>query len=93
MGAGLAALAGAFMAPVYYVDPWMGSNVLIMCILAIVIGGLGSLLGAAVGGLLLGITGSLVAYYLGSWAELVAFSLVIVILLLRPQGLFGVKMN
>ncbi|MHB1420772.1 MAG: branched-chain amino acid ABC transporter permease, partial [Bacillota bacterium] len=71
MGSGLAALAGSFMAPVYYVDPWMGANPLIMCILAIVIGGLGSLMGAVVGGLLLGITGSLVAYYLGSWAELV----------------------
>ncbi|MHB1127849.1 MAG: branched-chain amino acid ABC transporter permease [Bacillota bacterium] len=93
MGSGLAALAGGFMAPVYYVDPWMGGGPLIMCILAIVIGGLGSLPGAVVGGLLLGVTGSLVAYYLGSWAELVAFGLVIGILLIRPQGLFGVKVN
>ena len=91
MGFALAALAGSFMAPVYYIDPWIGQTPLFMSILAIVIGGLGSLGGAVVGGMLLGASASLVAWYVGPWSEIIAFALVIVVILFRPQGLFGVK--
>jgi len=90
MGCGLAAIAGSLMASVYYVDAWIGGTPLLMSILAIVIGGLGSLSGSVIGGLLLGVIASLVAYYIGPWSELVAFGLVIIILLFRPLGLFGV---
>jgi len=45
--------------------------------------------GAVVGGVILGITGSIVAYYIGFWAQLLALCLVVVLLLFRPQGLFG----
>lgn len=90
MGCGLAGLAGAFMAPVYYNDPWMGGTPLLMSILAIVIGGLGSLGGAVIGGFLLGAMASLVAWYIGPWSQFVAFMLVIIIIIFRPQGLFGV---
>lgn len=89
IGCGLAALAGGIMAPIFYVDPWIGGIPLVMALLAIVIGGMGSLGGAVVGGLILGITGSLIAYYIGFWSQLISFGLVIVILLIRPQGLFG----
>jgi branched-chain amino acid transport system permease protein len=89
LGCGLAALAGGIMAPIFYIDPWMGSSPLTYALLAIVIGGMGSLLGAAIGGIILGIIGSVGAYYLGFWATLVALGIVIVILLIRPQGLFG----
>jgi branched-chain amino acid transport system permease protein len=91
IGCGLAALAGAFMAPVYYVDPYIGQTPLIMSILAIVIGGLGSLGGAVIGGLLLGISGSIGAWYIGPYSPVIAFALVIVIILFRPEGLFGAK--
>jgi len=89
IGCGLAALAGGIMAPMFYVDPWIGGVPLVMALLAIVIGGMGSLGGAVLGGLILGITGSLVAYYIGFWSQLLSFGLVIAILLIRPQGLFG----
>jgi len=89
IGCALAALAGGIMAPIYYVDPWIGTTPLIMALLAIVIGGMGSLGGAVVGGLFLGIIGSIVAYYVGFWSQLIAFVVVIVVLLVRPQGLFG----
>lgn len=91
IGCGLAALAGGIMAPMFYVDPWIGGTPLVMALLAIVIGGMGSLGGAVVGGLILGITGSIVAYYIGFWSQLLSFGLVIVILLFRPQGLFGIS--
>jgi branched-chain amino acid transport system permease protein len=89
IGCGLAALAGGIMAPMFYVDPWIGGQPLVMALLAIVIGGMGSLGGAVVGGLILGLAGSIVAYYIGFWSQLLSFGLVIAILLVRPQGLFG----
>ena len=89
MGCGLAALAGGIMAPIFYIDPWMGSSPLTYALLAIVIGGMGSPLGAVIGGIVLGIIGSIVAYYIGFWATLAALGIVVIILLIRPQGLFG----
>jgi branched-chain amino acid transport system permease protein len=91
IGCGLAALAGGIMAPMFYVDPWIGAQPIIMALLAIVIGGMGSLGGAVVGGLILGVTGSIVAYYIGFWSQLLSLGLVIAILLVRPQGLFGIS--
>ncbi|MBN1376412.1 MAG: branched-chain amino acid ABC transporter permease, partial [Dehalococcoidia bacterium] len=91
IGCGLAALAGGIMAPMFYVDPWIGAQPLVMALLAIVIGGMGSLGGAVVGGLILGIAGSIVAYYIGFWSQLLSFGLVIAILLVRPEGLFGIS--
>jgi branched-chain amino acid transport system permease protein len=82
---------GCGLAPMFYVDPWIGGVPLVMALLAIVIGGMGSLGGAVVGGLILGITGSIVAYYIGFWSQLLSFGLVIAILLVRPQGLFGIS--
>ena len=91
IGCGLAALAGGMIAPVYFVDPWMGAKPLITALLAIVLGGLGSFRGAVVGGIFLGFVMSVVAYYISSWYELVAFLAVILIILFRPQGLFGIS--
>ena len=89
IGCGLAALAGGIMAPMFYVDPWIGGQPLVMALLAIVVGGMGSLGGAVVGGIILGMIGSMLAYYIGFWSQLISFGIVIVILLFRPQGLFG----
>ncbi|MCX6007134.1 MAG: branched-chain amino acid ABC transporter permease [Chloroflexi bacterium] len=90
IGCGLAALAGGIMAPLFYVDPWIGGPQVVWALMAIVIGGMGSLGGAVIGGLILGITSSIVAYYIGFWSQLLSFGLVIAILLIRPEGLFGI---
>jgi branched-chain amino acid transport system permease protein len=93
IGCGLAAMAGSIMAPVYPVNPFMGGIPMIMSLLAIVIGGIGSLTGAIVGGLILGFLNSVIAYYLSYLSEVVLFLLVIFILLVRPQGLFGAPLK
>lgn len=89
IGCALAAMAGAIMAPLYPINPFIGRSPQIMALLAIVIGGLGSLTGAIVGGLILGFLNSVMAYYISYVSEVVLFGLVILILLIRPQGLFG----
>jgi branched-chain amino acid transport system permease protein len=89
IGCALAAMAGGIMAPLYTVNPFIGGVPMIMSLLAIVIGGLGSLSGAIVGGLILGFLNSVVAYHISYLSEVVLFLLVIFILLVRPQGLFG----
>ncbi len=93
IGCALAAMAGGIMAPVYPVNPFIGRAPMIMALLAIVIGGLGSLSGAIVGGLILGFLHSVIAYYLSYLAEVVLFVLVIIILLVKPQGLFGASIK
>ncbi len=89
IGCALAAMAGGVMAPVYTVSPFMGRIPMIFSMLAIIIGGLGSLTGAIVGGIILGFLNSVIAYYVSYLSEFVLFLLVIIILLVRPQGLFG----
>jgi branched-chain amino acid transport system permease protein len=89
IGCGLAAMAGGIMAPVYIINPFMGRVPMIFSLLAIVIGGLGSLTGAIIGGIILGFLNSVIAYHLSYLSEAVLFLLVVVILLVRPQGLFG----
>lgn len=93
IGCALAAMAGSIMAPIYPINPFMGGIPMIMSLLAIVIGGIGSLTGAIVGGLILGFLNSVIAYYLSYFSEVVLFLLVIVILLVRPQGLFGAPLK
>jgi len=93
IGCALAAMAGGFMAPVYVVNPFMGRIPLVMSLLAIIIGGVGSLTGAIVGGIILGFLNSVIAYYLGWGSEIVLFLLVIFILLVRPQGLLGASLK
>ena len=89
IGCALAAMAGAIMAPLYPINPFIGRTPMIMALLAIVIGGLGSLTGAIVGGIILGFMHSVIAYYISYLSEVVLFGLIILILLVRPQGLFG----
>lgn len=89
IGCALAAMAGGIMGPVYSVNPFMGRIPMIMSLLAIIIGGLGSLTGAIVGGIILGFLNSVIAYKISYFSEVALFLLVILILLIRPQGLFG----
>src|SRR5664280_1089241 len=81
IGCALAGMAGAITAPIYSINPFIGMSPQIMALLAIVLGGLGSLTGAIVGGLIIGFMNSVMAYYISYVSEVVLFALIILILL------------
>jgi len=90
LGVGLAAVAGALMAPLFSVSPFVGATPLLKAFIVVILGGLGSLPGAAVAGLAFGLAesyGSLL--FDSSTADMVIFALVIVMLVVRPRGLLG----
>ena len=91
IGCGLAGMAGAIMAPLYPINPFIGGTPLLLALLAIVIGGTGSMGGAIAGGFILGMVHSVISYYFSYFSEIALFVLLILILLVRPQGLFGAK--
>ncbi len=89
LGTGLAGLAGWLAAPLQGAAPEMGVPVLAEAFVVTVVGGMGSLLGAVVAGLLVGVTYSMAALLAPEMAKVSIFALMAVVLLLRPQGLFG----
>jgi branched-chain amino acid transport system permease protein len=90
VGAALAGLAGMLMSSVYFVHPVVGNMITLKAFTVVVLGGMGSVSGAAASGLLLGVVESLTsAYVANSMRDIVGFVLVILVLLFRPQGLFG----
>ena len=90
IGFALAAAAGALMAPIFKLDPMMGEQPLLKAFIIIILGGLGSIPGAILGGLMLGLIDSIVATALGAEpAFLLSFVFIIGLLLFRPSGLFG----
>ncbi len=89
LGTGLAALAGLLAAPMRTVNPEMGVTVLIEAFVVTVIGGMGSLLGGAVAGMLVGIVVSLTALFMPEMSTISMFALMALVLLVRPYGLFG----
>lgn len=92
IGVGFAALAGALMAPVFSVSPSIGFGPMVKAFIVVIVGGLGSIPGAALASLLLGLTESFAGTFLkSSYADMFLFGGVIVFLILRPQGLLGEK--
>lgn len=90
IAAGLAAVAGGLMAPIYSVAPYMGELPMLKAFVVVVLGGLGSIPGAVVGGLVIGLVESGFASVMSSTAALIAsFVLVVLVVLVRPRGLFG----
>jgi branched-chain amino acid transport system permease protein len=90
IGFALAAAAGALMAPIFKLDPMMGEQPLLKAFIIIILGGLGSVPGAILGGLMLGLVDSIVATALGAEpAFLLSFVFIILLLLWKPTGLFG----
>ena len=89
VGVALAAFAGVLAAPVVQVNPLMGSNLIIVVFAVVVIGGMGSILGAIVTGLGLGIVEGLTKVIYPEASAVVIFVIMVVVLLLRPAGLFG----
>lgn len=93
-GIGLACLGAAacFLLPAYYVNPEVGNGFVLVAFTIVVLGGMGSFAGALLGGLLIGVVESLGGLYLGeSLGQIGIFLIFIVVLLLRPQGLFGAR--
>jgi branched-chain amino acid transport system permease protein len=89
IGAGLAGLAGILAAPMRGVYAEMGVNVVIESFVVVVVGGMGSLLGAIVSGLLIGQVVGLTTFFAPKLAEIMVFVFMAVVLLARPSGLFG----
>ena len=89
LGAALAGLAGVLAAPVYQVSPLMGSNLIIVVFAVVVIGGMGSILGAIVTGYMLGVAEGLTKVFYPEASNIVVFVIMAIILLMRPAGLFG----
>ena len=85
----LAAAAGVLLASTYYVTPSMGSGYLLKGFAVVIIGGLGSIPGALIGGFVLGFVDSFGQTYLGSYSYMFAFAFIMLVLIVRPQGLMG----
>ncbi len=93
-GIGLACLGAAacFLLPAYYVNPLVGSGFVLVAFTIVVLGGMGSFVGALVGGLLIGVVESIGGLYLGeSLGQVGIFAIFIAVLLFRPQGFFGAR--
>jgi branched-chain amino acid transport system permease protein len=88
-GVGLAAFAGVLAAPIYQVNPLMGSDLIIVVFAIVVIGGMGSILGSIVTGLGLGMLEGLTKVFYPEASSTVIFVVMAIVLLLRPAGLFG----
>ena len=90
-GVALAALAGVMAAPIYQVSPQMGGDLIIVVFAVVVIGGTGSILGAILTGFGLGIIEGLTKVFYPEASSTVIFIIMVIVLLLRPAGLFGTQ--
>ncbi|MBP2297625.1 branched-chain amino acid ABC transporter permease [Azospirillum picis] len=88
-GVALAGLAGVLAAPIYQVSPLMGSNLIIIVFAVVVIGGMGSIMGAIVTGLGLGLLEGLTKVFYPEASNIVVFVIMAIVLLIKPAGLFG----
>ena len=88
-GAALAAFAGVLSAPIYQVSPLMGQNLIIVVFAVVVIGGMGSIMGSILTGLGLGVIEGLTKVFYPEASSTVVFVIMVIVLLVRPAGLFG----
>jgi branched-chain amino acid transport system permease protein len=90
LGTALAGTAGALLAPTYYIFPQVGGPFTLKAFVVVVLGGMGSVVGATLGGVLIGLTESLAAVYVASGLkELVVYVAFLLVLLFKPSGLLG----
>ena len=91
IGSLMAGLAGALAAPLYAVQPSLSSQWIILTFVIVIVGGIGSFWGAIVGGLLIGVLSSLMSLLWPPAVDVTGYVLMLIILLVRPRGLFGVE--
>ena len=90
IGSGLAAAAGAIITPIFIINPSMGGEVILKAFLVVILGGMGSIPGAMIGGLVLGFIESYgCLFFAVPTVSVITFVLIILILIVRPQGLLG----
>jgi len=90
LGSALAGTAGALIAPTYYIFPQVGSIFTLKAFVITVLGGMGSVIGAMLGGVLIGMAESIGGLYFGAgWKDVVVFVLFLLVLLFKPAGLLG----
>jgi branched-chain amino acid transport system permease protein len=93
IGIGLAGLAGVLLAPISGVHPAMGQEILTAAFVVVVIGGLGSFWGVVLAALLVGVIRGLTTYFYPAASEASLYVLMLAVLLLRPRGLMGERMD
>jgi branched-chain amino acid transport system permease protein len=92
IGLACAGAAGTLIAPVFDTQPYLAGDMTVIAFVIVIIGGLGSVIGALVGGILIGISESLAALLINpAMKSMISYGLLIAMLLIRPQGLFGGK--
>lgn len=90
IGLGLAGVAGVAYATAYAFDPYTGFLFTLKALIAVAIGGMGNILGALLGGILLGVLESLGSFTIGAgWSEALGYAIFLMVLMFRPQGLFS----
>src|SRR2546426_11665543 len=89
VGVGLAGLAGVMAAPIYQVNPLMGADLIIVVFAVVVIGGMGSIMGSILTGFGLGVIEGLTKYFYPEASNTVIFVIMVIVLLIKPAGLFG----
>lgn len=92
VGAACAGIAGTLLMPLFPVYPTVGLNLVLVAFVVVILGGLGSLWGALIGGICIGLIENLSAFFIGSEMRQIAYFVIfLLVLLFRPAGLFGVK--
>lgn len=90
LGIAIAGVAGTLLLPIHYVDPSVGDAFSLLAFIIVVLGGMGSVLGSAVGGLLIGLVSAFASFYLSqSYSDVLTYALFLLVLLFKPSGLFG----
>ena len=94
IGIGLAGLAGVLLAPIYSIHPAMGQDIITPAFVVVVIGGLGSFWGVVAAALLVGLVkGATIAFGYPQWSTAVIYLMMLLVLLFRPRGLFGERIQ
>jgi branched-chain amino acid transport system permease protein len=89
-GVALAGLAGVLLAPIYSVFPTMGRDFILMAFTVVIVGGMGSIAGVVVAGLVLTQVQAISSLYISPvWSDPIVFGIMVIMLMVRPQGLFG----